>query len=93
VGVCSCSVQDCSNIMCDAIVDGRYVCDDCIQEFQKRVGHEPKPEAELLDLFRDFRDTGLHALKRANPIPEDYKTAEDWLGTIRRECRKNFGLD
>ncbi len=57
MSVLECCRNNCSNVMCDAMIDGSYVCNSCVEEFKKLVGDEAKPRHELLQAFREFKMT------------------------------------
>jgi hypothetical protein len=54
MSVLACERVGCENIMCDHMIRGYYLCNDCIDEFKMLVGDEKMTEYEFNNKFSDF---------------------------------------
>ena len=57
MSVLSCDRKDCNEILCSILVDGCYVCHDCVDEFTRKFGDQQRPKNEILEAFRNFMQT------------------------------------
>lgn len=79
MGVLACDRKGCEHIMCDYLVDDKYVCTDCQGEFEEFVKNSDRgeefSERNMLVMFREFMDT-----------PKD----KDWSKTDRITVKEFF---
>lgn len=62
MGVLRCGRYGCDEIMCDVLIDGRYVCHECLDQFRQKVGGETEMNAaDFAQAFDDFMATRKRA--------------------------------
>jgi len=57
MGVLACDREGCENIMCDNFIKGRYICNDCLNEFKNFYNMEDKSEKEWIEIFFAFMES------------------------------------
>lgn len=63
MSVLACERYGCRNVMCDILVENRYVCNDCMMEFRKSVGNKVivadgdsgVDSMSILELWKEFQ--------------------------------------
>ena len=59
MGAMTCGRSNCGNVMCDRLIDGRYICDDCWEEllvFKKTWPSEIR-SGGVVELINEFMRT------------------------------------
>lgn len=54
MGVMPCERAGCGNILCDVLIDNRYVCGECLHEFRESLDGASLPDRHMLREFRGF---------------------------------------
>lgn len=57
MSVLACERYGCRKVMCDILVENRYICNDCATEFRESVGNKAMPIRELSKAFQTFMDS------------------------------------
>lgn len=57
MGVLACDRRCCDHIMCDLLVDEKYICKYCAEEFSQQIGEELLTINEMTMKFRAFMDS------------------------------------
>lgn len=57
MGVLACERYGCPNVMCNKLVEKRYVCNDCAAEFRESIGNKAMPIRELSKAFQTFMES------------------------------------
>lgn len=85
MSVNQCSRSGCDEIMCDQLVDGRYICSGCAGEFRDMMGDSELPRFEMRSKFREFMQTE----KSSSGFAHEKVTAEQFLASAdEAETRK-----
>lgn len=78
MSVLACGRYDCPNVMCDYMVDGRYICNDCMQELEdwRKSWPDSIEVADVQKLIEEFMNTGVGQLRNSSRDPDDVE--QEW---------------
>lgn len=80
MGVLACSRYGCENIMCDLLVEGNYVCNECAAEFRVSVNDKAMPLEQLREAFKLFM-----ASEKPKHSADRVTTVDDFLGLTSKD--------
>lgn len=73
-----CNRTGCENIMCDVLIDNKYICPDCLQEFENNCTAPGEHKiGSILKAFREFMQSHKDL---DNP---KMATVKDWIKSWR----------
>jgi transposase-like protein len=71
--------------MCDLYIEGKYICNECAEEFTKKIGSKSKKNSEMKKSFLDFISSAKEEEEITNK--EDEITVQQFF---ENQNEKNF---
>jgi hypothetical protein len=78
VSLLECERNNCGNLLCRLLVEHRYVCNECADEFRELVGDKAMPIHDLSKAFRKFMESYKSEYKENRVV-----TVDEFLGIKR----------
>lgn len=79
MSVLACDRNNCTNIMCDILIENRYVCRECAAEFRSLIGNRELPLSEMASRFLRFMET-----PKSSCTSHESVSVDDFLESGRR---------
>lgn len=83
MSVLACDRRGCNNVMCNRLVEERYICEECATEFREQIGEASIPIREMSKAFNAFMDGEKSVYTKNVDVTVDQCLRQDSRKTTR----------